>query len=169
MKRALAWAVALLLIFLILAFGYQRGLDAKAQVGKPAPSITLPTLEGDLATYPVEGRFVLLNFFASWCAPCKDEIPLLQSLAKDHPKELQVVGIAWRDSRRDAVAFARQMAIGYPILWDGEGKAARRYGLTGVPESWLIDPQGVAVLHLKGPLTPETEEAIRKLLKGEQP
>ncbi|MBT9259550.1 MAG: redoxin domain-containing protein [Clostridiales bacterium] len=169
MKRALAWAVALLLIFLILAYGYQRELDAKAQVGKPAPPITLPTLEGDLATYPVEGRFVLVNFFASWCAPCKDEIPLLQSLANDFPEALQVVGIAWRDSRGDAAAFAREMAIGYPILWDGKGKAARQYGLTGVPESWLIDPQGVAVLHLKGPLTAETDKAIRKLLEGAQP
>ncbi|MDI3269250.1 MAG: redoxin domain-containing protein [Bacillota bacterium] len=169
MKRGLVWAAALLLLFLVLALLYGEDLAEKAQVGKAAPPVTLPSLEGAVQTYPQGGRWVLLNFFASWCDPCREEIPLLQSLQDEFPQTLLVVGIAWRDGQKEVASFVEELQVRYPVLRDGEGKAGRQYGLTGVPESWLIDPEGVAVLHIRGPVTSQTEEEIRRFLKGDQP
>ena len=120
-----------------------RSLPAHAA----APSFALPDLAGQprsLASF--RGRPALLNFWATWCPPCRAELPELRALAQTHLGCLDVVGIAEDSgSAGDLRAFAQANALEYPILLD-DGSAGRAYGVTTIPRSVLIDAQG-RVLH----------------------
>jgi len=111
-----------------------------AMIGKAAPA--LPE--------KFRGRVVLVNFFASWCLPCKAEQPLLQIVSQ---QGIAVIGIAFKD---------KASSLGDPyslVMQDRDGRTAAHYGVSGVPDSFLVDPQGVIRLRVPGPLT---EEILRR-------
>lgn len=146
-------AVVGLLVFGLLSKG-SSGVD----VGEAAPVETLPQLEGggsgSLADY--RGRWVLVNFWASWCPPCRAEAGDLQKFQEEFGgPRFTVVGIDSRDLTDDGVDFVKRYALTYPQLRDGNGDTAHAFGTTGLPESFLIDPQGKVRLHASG----EVDEA----------
>ena len=173
-------AAAVLVVALLLALlGWQVfQKDKKPEVGGPAPLFTLPELgsSGDpislanaisLASY--RGKVVVLNFWASWCNPCKDEAPLLES-AWDRYKDKGVVvlGVDAQDFGVDARRFVDNEGITYPIARDKYGSTLGHYGVTGFPETWFIDRQGRIVgEHIVGPLTQESLEQNIKIALGE--
>ena len=111
--------------------------------GFSAPDFTLPDLQGrNLALASLRGRPVLVNFFASWCPPCRAELPELEALAQARPDCLQVVGIAENSGgAEDVAAFARERGLTYPLLLD-DGRAGVSYSVVTIPHSVLIDPDG---------------------------
>lgn len=163
--QAAAVAVVALLIAL-LAWQVVRTDQGKAIAGKvdegrkpPAPVFELEQLNGgktvSLADY--RGKAVVLNFWASWCAPCKDEAPQLESAwQRWRNKDVVVVGVDIQDFGTDAQRFVDRYGLTYPVLRDKERWTWGRYGLTGLPETWFVDRQGRLVgEHVEGPVTPQ--------------
>lgn len=147
--------LAVLAVVGLLVYGLVSKGSSGVAVGGPAPNGPLPRLEGggtgSLAQY--KGRWVLVNIWASWCGPCKEEAPTLQRFQQRHGgPEFTVLGIDSRDLSDDGRAFVRRYGLSYPQLRDGDGGAAHEYGTTGVPENFLIDPAGKVRLLVHGPV-----------------
>jgi cytochrome c biogenesis protein CcmG/thiol:disulfide interchange protein DsbE len=95
-----------------------------------------------------------LNFWASWCAPCEDEAPLLQEAYQRYGDDVEFVGIDIRDARDDAIEFVDEYGLTYPQVRDEVLRVYNQYGLLGQPESFFVDQNGIVVQHVKGPLRP---------------
>jgi thiol-disulfide isomerase/thioredoxin len=139
-----------------------EGASRKLQRGETprAPVFTLDRLDppGKLSLVAYRGRPIVLNFWASWCVPCKEEAPLLEAVWRNHRDEgLVVLGVDINDLRGDARRFARENRMSYPLGFDGIGETSTDYGLTGVPETFFIARSGRLVcerlqagVHLEG-------------------
>jgi thiol-disulfide isomerase/thioredoxin len=127
-----------------------------AVTGAPAPQIALPVVGGgtsDLASD--RGKVVLLNFWATWCEPCKSEMPALQQLAdelRDRPFRLYSVDL--QEEAQDVDAFQRQYNLRLYAVLDGNGDAVRAYGVRALPSTFVVDKQGILRLQRIGPLLP---------------
>jgi cytochrome c biogenesis protein CcmG, thiol:disulfide interchange protein DsbE len=150
--------LAVLAVVGLLAFGLVSKGSSGVTVGEVAPAKPLPLLEsggsGSLADY--RGQWVLVNFWASWCVPCREEAPALQRFQQQHggPK-FTVLGIDSRDLSDDGRDFVQRYGLSYPQLRDGDGDAAHEFGTTGVPENFLVDPRGKVKLLVRGPVGEE--------------
>jgi cytochrome c biogenesis protein CcmG/thiol:disulfide interchange protein DsbE len=142
----------------LLTFGLLSKGSSGASVGEAAPAGPLPRLDGrgtgSLTDY--RGRWVLVNFWASWCIPCREEAPMLEDYQRAHGRDgLTVLGIDTRDLSGDGQAFVHKYGLTYPQLRDGDGQRAHDFGTTGVPENFLVDPAGKLRLLRRGPVTAE--------------
>ena len=125
-------------------------------VGKPAPAFALQTLDGgkvELAS--LRGRPVVLNFWASWCLPCRDEAPILRDLSeKQTAGGLAVLGVVFSDKDTAGIkSFVQQYGLAYPSLLDPTLNTAISYGVSGVPETFFIDREGTVRGYDQGGLT----------------
>jgi cytochrome c biogenesis protein CcmG, thiol:disulfide interchange protein DsbE len=166
---AAAVAAALVaLLFYGLAQGGASGLDARVSRGERplAPTSALPLLDGhgrrSLAAY--RGRVVVVNVFASWCAPCRTEAPLLVSEQNAMARRgAVVVGVTYDDTAPDARAFARRYRITYPVLRDVDEHVADELGVRGVPETFVLDRRGGIAAISRGPVNrPFLVRAVRR-------
>jgi len=153
--------VALGALFGLYALNRNPQVQPQALVGKPMPELTLPSLDDGrpirLADLAAEGP-LLVNFFASWCAPCEIEHPVLVGL-KGQP--VRVIGIAYKDAPQNTQAFLTR--LGDPFaqrLVDRDGRAGVEFGVTGVPETYLVGRDGVIVAKHTGPLTEPEARAL---------
>jgi len=137
--------------------------------GYPAPDFTL----GVLSTHPgppihlasLKGRPVMLNFWASWCDPCKQEAPLLEAMwQRVQGQGIVFLGIDFEDSQSDGLSFLHTYGITYPNVVDTDGSVAINYGVTGVPETIFIDRHGVFVHRVIGELTAQTVQSNLQLI-----
>lgn len=162
MKRLVALLpLAVLVLLAVLFAGYALKRDPNVQpralVGKPVPALSLPVLETGRPE-PVHPSGVaapyLVNFFASWCAPCEVEHPVLMDLKT---RGVAVVGIAYKDAPANTEAFLGR--LGDPFsrrLLDRDGRAGLEFGVTGVPETYLVGANGVILAKHTGELTPDS-------------
>jgi cytochrome c biogenesis protein CcmG/thiol:disulfide interchange protein DsbE len=153
-KLILQAGAVLVIALLVALLGWKvaeqeegRGLSAALERGERPhpPALSFETLEGDdtisLAEY--RGKAVVLNFWASWCQPCKKEAPLLQETWERYRDEgLVVIGVDAQDFRQDARRFVERYGLTYPIAYDGNGKSLGRFGNTGFPETWFVGRDG---------------------------
>ncbi|MCM2293360.1 DsbE family thiol:disulfide interchange protein [Allorhizobium sp. BGMRC 0089] len=143
-----------------------------ALIGKKAPALDLPALPGAhvpaLTTAAISGRLALVNVFASWCVPCRDEHPVLLQLSKD--PRLTIVGINYKDRSDNALRFLGDLGNPYKAIGiDPQGRAVIDWGVYGVPESYLIAPDGTILYKRVGPFDAQSVEqglypAIEKAL-----
>jgi cytochrome c biogenesis protein CcmG/thiol:disulfide interchange protein DsbE len=155
----------------LLVFGLVSKGSSGLSVGEAVPTEPLPRLAGDgvesLADY--RGGWVLVNFWASWCLPCREEAPALERFQRQHRGPgFTVLGIDSQDLSSDGLDFAREYGLSYPQLRDGDGDAADDYGTTGVPENFLVDPAGKVRLLVRGPVSEEylREQVVPLLPRG---
>lgn len=153
--RSIIAVLVAVAIVALLVFGLLSKGDSRLAVGESAPSPTLPKLDesgsGSLDEY--RGQWVLVNFWASWCEPCRDEAPALEKFQREHGgKTFTVVGIDTQDLSDDGVKFAKQFGLTYPQLHDGNGDNSHEFGTTGVPENFLLEPNGKLAWDLAGPV-----------------
>jgi cytochrome c biogenesis protein CcmG, thiol:disulfide interchange protein DsbE len=144
--------VAALLALLVwrVATDKRSQVPAALEAGKtpPAPHFALPRLGsgGELALTSLRGKAVVVNFWASWCKPCKDEVPLLEQAWRKYRSDgLVVIGIDYDDFKGDAVRFAKRYGATYPIVHDREKSTVNDYGVIGVPETFFVNRQGKLV------------------------
>src|SRR6056297_4022050 len=175
MARPSAMMIAPPLVFLglagLLAFGlFREDPDAlpSALRGKPAPAVAVTPLgdKPELADAMLrEGGVKLVNFWASWCAPCRVEHPHLEALADEG---LAIYGINYKDDPDKALAFLDELGDPYAgIGTDERGRTALDWGVYGVPETYVIDGEGRVVLRFAGPITARAlEERIRPALEA---
>ena len=159
MKKFLIPIGLFALLGLLLAYGLK--LDPRRipspLVDKPLPAFSLPTLDNPkrtLANSDFAGKVVLINVWASWCVACKQEHPVLLSLARD--KQVPIIGLNYKDRHEDAVQMLKAEGSPYDeILVDADGRAGIDWGVYGVPESFVVDKQGIIRYKQIGPITPE--------------
>ncbi len=160
----LAVFLALAAIFLVRLYGSgDISTVPSALVGKPAPEFALPPLEGmtangtpipGLARADLEGHLTLVNIVASWCGPCRAEHPLLMDLAKD--ARIRVVAINYKDQPENARRFLGRAGNPFAAIGaDPAGRASIDWGVSGVPETFLVGKDGTILLKHIGPLTPD--------------
>ena len=161
-----------------------RSLVAQVDAGKrvAAPDWRLPvlwappTLRPEVAAAAADrlvelselrGTPVVLNFWASWCAPCREETPLLNELARTRGESIIVIGVNVQDVERDALGFLREFDVPFVSVRSESNEIYRSYGLTGVPETFFVDASGRVAAHIAGQITPESlDQAVDDLLKG---
>ncbi len=154
----LALFAALAAVFLIrLESGGNPEDIPSALVGKPAPSFDLPPLDGSglpgLKTADLAGKVTVVNVFASWCGPCRQEHPQLTELAKD--SRIRLVGINYKDVAANADRFLDDMGNPYAAIGaDRNGRTAIDWGVYGVPETFIVDAQGIIRHKHIGPIDP---------------
>jgi cytochrome c biogenesis protein CcmG/thiol:disulfide interchange protein DsbE len=150
--------LAVLALVGLLTFGLLSKGSSGIAVGEVAPASPLPRLagggNGSLADY--RGSWVLVNFWASWCGPCREEAPALERFQQQHGDgAFTVLGIDSRDLSGDGQGFVDRYGLSYPQLRDGDGATAHDFGTTGVPENYLIGPDGKIRLLVRGPVDGE--------------
>ncbi|RYE62463.1 MAG: DsbE family thiol:disulfide interchange protein, partial [Oxalobacteraceae bacterium] len=136
-----------------------------ALIGKKAPSLALPPLEGSqtaaLTSSAISGKLTLVNVFASWCVPCRQEHPILKQLAEDN--RLTIVGINYKDRNDNALRFLGELGNPYKAIGiDPNGKSAIDWGVYGIPESYLVGPDGTILYKKVGPF--DTRSVTQDLL-----
>lgn len=150
-----------LLIFGLASQGDDTAIDEAVAKGErpAAPSSTLALLGGgggggeEAALADYKGQVVVLNFWASWCPPCIDELPLLEELQRGlRSSGATVLGVNYKDIPEDAEEFVDEYGLSYPNLRDGDGEFADLYGTLGMPETFIIDRSGRIAALRRGPI-----------------
>lgn len=168
--RAIAWSVAAVgsaVLIAALAWGLAHPANptTAAVVGKPAPEIEVRALDGGstVRLSDMRGRPVVLNFWASWCAPCRQEAPVLAQAARSLDSRVAFLGVDFADSTAAARAYAAQARYPYPVGPAVDGIPAE-YGITSPPVTYFIDSRGVVVAHFSGPLDQSSIERYLQLV-----
>jgi cytochrome c biogenesis protein CcmG, thiol:disulfide interchange protein DsbE len=156
--RAFLAFLAVLAFVGLLGFGLLSKGGSKVAVGDPVPDRVLPVLggagHGSIADY--RGDWVLVNLWASWCGPCRQEAPDLDRFARRYrDRGVRVLGINVQDNSDDALAFVREYKIDYPQLRSVGDERSAAFGSTGVPENFLVNPRGRLALIWRGPVDEE--------------
>ncbi|MDX2435166.1 MAG: TlpA disulfide reductase family protein [Desulfobacterales bacterium] len=163
MKKITSLILAVCLALFITACGE----SPVATVGKPAPDFDTVDLKGDVwSLSKLKGQVVFLNFWATWCPPCREEMPSMERLYAKLPKEKFVmIALFNKDDPAAVKNFVAKLGITFPILSDEYNFAGTKYGLTGLPETFIIDKQGVIQEKYIGQVEWDSPEIVEMLTK----
>jgi cytochrome c biogenesis protein CcmG/thiol:disulfide interchange protein DsbE len=149
-----------------LSWGLSHPADQapRSLVGRPAPELSVSTLDGaTVRISDLKGRPLVLNFWASWCPPCREEDPALKAAAQRLAGQVQFVGVDIQDQSAAARAYAADQRQPYPVGPPASGSYVD-YGVTAPPETFFIDGKGIVVAKFIGPLDPATLDVYLRML-----
>ncbi|WP_136416635.1 MULTISPECIES: DsbE family thiol:disulfide interchange protein [Oxalobacteraceae] len=157
-----------LLVFLAIGLRLNPREIPSPFIGKPAPAFKLTQLQAPdktISPQDMKGQVWLLNVWASWCVSCRQEHPVLMDFARTNT--LPIVGLNYKDKREDGLGWLREFGNPYSVsAFDNDGRVGIDYGVYGVPETFVIDKQGVIRMKYTGPITPEAiAEKLLPLIK----
>jgi peroxiredoxin len=160
------------IIFLIFAgclvlFITACGKAPVATVGNPAPDFETVDLKGNVwSLSKLKGKVVFVNFWATWCAPCREEMPSMQRLYAKLPKDkFEMIALFNNDKKPAVTNFVSQLGLTMPILSDEYNFAGTKYSLTGVPETFIVDKQGIIREKFIGPAEWDSPDNVEMLMK----
>lgn len=155
LRRLFVWAAAAATVAALVLFGLAA---SGGRNGRPAPALPRELLSGRTVTLAaLRGHPVFVTFWASWCDPCAHEAPALEQFSKGLGGRAALVGVNWSDpSLSDARAFVKRYGWTFPNLRDPQGAAGLRFGITGLPTTFVIDSSGKVRATLRGPQTQQT-------------
>ncbi|MBI4683118.1 MAG: TlpA family protein disulfide reductase [Nitrospirae bacterium] len=138
-----------------------------ASVGKPAPAFEYHDFSGKMwKLSDLRGKVVFISFWATWCATCEAEMPTKEALfQKMQGKPFQMLGILFRDDPMNLVPYKRTHTVSLPTLISPDNEAAKKYGITGVPETFIIDKEGIIREKSVGPKAWDSQEQIALIEK----
>jgi peroxiredoxin len=166
---ALASLLLIALVWVLTGRNAQPGLPPIAETRKPAPSFALPGIHGETVRLnDYRGKVVLVNFWGTWCEPCKEETPALAAVyRKLHDQGLVIIGVDLRNQERpgpdgdaDVRAFTERYGVSYPIALDVAGETARAFQIYPLPTSFVVDRNGLIRYVRVGQITAEEVEAL---------
>jgi cytochrome c biogenesis protein CcmG/thiol:disulfide interchange protein DsbE len=165
--------VGLLALILTQLLTPAPNAESDPLIGHPAPNFSLAILRPDtrrksaLSLSNFKGKPVVLNFWASWCAPCKEEVPLLESAWKQmqaQGKDVVFLGIDYQDSNKDSISFLQLYSITYPVVLDTDGSVANKYGVTSLPQTIFINRNGMVISRVPRELTTQVLSSSLQLI-----
>lgn len=172
-RRRSPWRWILIAVTVVLLGGWAlvaaRGLQRDSRVvrspllGKSAPEFRLPELDGgtDVDSANYRDQILVVNFWASWCIPCREEAPELEAFAKRNAGQgVEMIGIVYNDDKKNARAFRQRFGLTFPQATDPDGRTAIDFGVYGVPETYVIDRDGRVMAKLIGATTAAALEQI---------
>ena len=150
----MAVGAIVLIIAVLMSYAILARPSEPPQIGGPVPDFQFTALDGSSMNLGARrGKVVVVNFFASWCDPCREEAAALEQTWRAYQGQgVQFFGIAYKDADSKAQAFLDEFDVTYPCTVDMTNRAARNYGVTGVPETFVIDREGLLVRHFLGPI-----------------
>ena len=156
-------SILLLLAVAAIALVFGLALARKNQsqpTAGPAPDFTLTTLDGgQINLASLKGRVVVVNFWASWCGPCREEAPVLERVWQQYKnKDVVIVGVAYTDTEKNAKAYLQQFGNTYPNGLDIGTKISEMYNIQGVPETFIIDRNGNVSRFFKVPFVEDVQQ-----------
>jgi len=162
MRRVLLPALVLVAAAALIAI--EVTADRSDPAAKPAPALPAEVLSGPRATLAgLRGRPAAINFWATWCEPCRRELPQLERLSRSLNGSASLLGVDYSDDAGSARALIRELHLTYPMLRDGNGEVGDAYGLSGLPTTAILDSQGRVVRLLRGP---QTAASVRSALRA---
>lgn len=140
-------------------------------IGELAPNFTGTTLEGStIKLSDFRGQLVLVNEFATWCAPCQAETPYLVEIYNNENGDVAIIGLNLQEGEAKVLDFKKQHSIPYPLVLDPQGKITELYHPIGLPTSWFIDSEGVVRYVHAGPMTTAMlQETLTAIREGREP
>ena len=170
MQKVIKFLTTLIFLFVIVVFYFSLNKDPSYQtnslVGKKLVELNLESFDGDynLSTKDFKkNNFTLINFWASWCSPCRVEHPILMSLSKS--KKLKLVGINFKDKKNNAKKFLNELGNPYNLIAKDEiGKKSVNFGIYGIPESILVNKEMTVIKKFIGPLNTQDYNEILKII-----
>ena len=159
LRTSIVVAVAALVVVLILAFRRAPSDIKTGTVGRPAAAFTLNTLDGNSpwSSDATKGKVLVVNFFASWCIPCKEENPaLVRVYERYRASDVVFVGVLYQDSRESGLRYVRDNGVVWPTVSDDDGRVAFSYGVFGIPETFFVGADGVIAGRHIGPIDENT-------------
>jgi len=175
-RRWIAWTVLTAVVVLLMAiflprFGTDPSLSASPLIGKRVPDATVEAVDDGtpIALRSLEGRIVVVNFWAPWCIPCREEHAVLLSAAEAFASaDVLVLGIVYQSEIGDVNRFLDELGRGYPSAMDPGSRAAISFGVRGVPETFFVDASGTVVAKVTGPVDgPLMTSTLEAILLGE--
>jgi thiol-disulfide isomerase/thioredoxin len=152
----------------LVAIVLLSGTSSRTGTGRPAPPLPNSVLVPPKVTLAaLRGRPAAINFWASWCSPCLKEAPELERVARQLRGRARLVGVDWTDGTGAARSFVAQHHLTYPNLIDSDGVTGSRYGLNGLPTTFILDGEGKITDILRGPQS--AESLLRALHMGSSP
>ena len=150
----LAAGVIALIVVVLLVVALAGEPAMPPQVGELVPEFQLTAFDGSpMVLSSQRGKVVVVNFFASWCGPCRQEAADLEQSWQDHQaRGVQFFGIGYKDAAQNVKRFLAEFEVTYPATTEGNNSTARAYGVTGAPETFIIDSSGRLVRHILGPV-----------------
>ena len=165
-------AIAALVVVLVLAFRRDPHDIRTGTIGKPAAAFTLQRLDGSgaLRLDDARGKVTIINFFASWCIPCKQENPaLVRVYERYRASDVVFIGVLYQDSRDNGLKYVKDNGLTWPTASDDDGRVAFAYGVFGIPETFFIDVDGIIQGRHIGPIDEATLVAAIDCLRSKFP
>lgn len=162
--KGIILALVLLSALFVIVFAVKRQERPQmAVVDSNAPEITVNDSSGKTDNLSeLKGSVVFINFWATWCEPCREEMPSIQKLYNQFKNEkgFRMITILVKDDYQKALAYLKENNYGFPVLMDNNGKTAASYGITGVPETYIVDKNGILKEKIIGPADWSSPQAV---------
>lgn len=157
----------LICVLFFVASTFLSQVASALEVGQAAPSFQLPAWKGDIMSLQqYQGKVILLDFWASWCGPCRQSFPLFNQLYKDlKEKDFVILAVNIDEDQKDALKFLEEVPVDFAIGFDPKGKTPESYGLKGMPTSFVIGKNGKIAKVIEGFTPTELVEIKKEVIK----